>query len=294
MNIKHLVLSGGGPTLLQSLGSIQYLIKEKKINIENIETIYGTSAGAILGAFLCLKFDNETIYDYMIKRPWHNIFPITVQDILDAYTKKGIFDSKTVEKCFKPLFDAKDLSLDITLEDFYNYSKIELHVFTFEINNFVMEDISYKTHPKLALLEAIHMSCSIPVLVTPVCLESEKKCYTDGGIVCNYPLKYCVENATNQDEILGLKNIFNNCDTNKIHSDSTLLDFLMSILFKSIYNLSVDNTQPSIKYEITFDVISMNIENFQNALNSSEKRIELYESGVDISKQFLSTWENNV
>ena len=134
MTIKHLVISGGGPSMIQSLAAIQQLEENGFVNMKNIETIYGTSAGALVGVLICLKYDWETINDYIIKRPWHDVFPIKVQNVLDAYTKKGIFDIKTVEKCFKPLLDAKDLSMDITLEEFYKYSNIELHFFSFEIN----------------------------------------------------------------------------------------------------------------------------------------------------------------
>jgi predicted acylesterase/phospholipase RssA len=102
--------------------------------MDNIESIYGTSAGAIVGILICLKFDWETINDYIIKRPWQDVFPIKVQNILDAYAKKGVYDVKTIEKCFKPLFDAKDISLDINLIDFYNLTNIELHMFSFEVN----------------------------------------------------------------------------------------------------------------------------------------------------------------
>jgi predicted acylesterase/phospholipase RssA len=292
MSIKHIVISGGGPTMLGSLGTIHHLIKEKFLNIDNIESIYGTSAGVLVAVLLCLKFDIETVYDYIIKRPWHTIFPIRVQDIFDAYTKKGIFDIKTLEKCFKPLFDAKDLSMDITLEDFYNYSKIELHAFTFEINDFKLEDISYLTHPKLSLLQALLMTCSLPILVTPVCFDS--KCYTDGGMVCNYPLKYCIESGKNENEILGIKNLFDVNEKNIIEADSTLLDFIIHFLFKAIYNLSIDHTQPSIKYEIICNTISLTINEFKISLNSIEKRTELYNKGKDFAEEFLSKLKDSV
>ena len=118
MTIKHLVFSGGGPIMIQILAAIQELENKQYLNMNDIETIYGTSAGAIIAVMFSLKFDWQTLNDYIIKRPWHELFSIKVQNILDSYSKKGIFDIKTVEKCFKPLFDAKDISLDITLEDF--------------------------------------------------------------------------------------------------------------------------------------------------------------------------------
>ena len=118
MTIKHLVISGGGPTMVQALGAIQHLEQNNFVNMNNIESIYGTSAGAIVGILICLKFDWETINDYIIKRPWHDVFPIKVQNIFDAYTKKGVYDVKTIEKCFKPLLDAKDIPMDINFGGF--------------------------------------------------------------------------------------------------------------------------------------------------------------------------------
>ena len=208
MVIKHLVFSGGGPVLIQFLSSIQELEKKNYLNIKNIESIYGTSAGALIGIIIALKFDWETINDYIIKRPWQDVFPIKVKNIFDAYTKKGIFDIKTIEKCFKPLLDAKDIPLDINLEDFYNLTNIELHMFTFEINKYKLEDISYKTYPKLSLLQAVQMTCAIPVLIKPVFIND--KCFMDGGIACNYPLNFCIESGKNPDEILGFKSKYAN------------------------------------------------------------------------------------
>ena len=75
---------------------------------------------------------------------------------------------KVFENAFKPLLDAKDLSIHITLKEFYMYSKIELHFYSFEINQFKTEDISYLTHPELSLIDAVMMSSSLPILVTPV------------------------------------------------------------------------------------------------------------------------------
>ena len=228
MTIKHLVISGGGPSMIQVLGAIQHLEEKEYISLKNIETIYGTSAGAIVGVLLCLGFDWETINDYIIKRPWHDVFPIKVQSILEAYSKKGIFNISTIEKCFKPLLDAKDISMNINLEEFFNLSHIELHLFSFEINEYKIHDISYMTHPKLSLLQAIHMTCSLPILVTPVCIDD--KFYIDGGIVCNYPLKNCIDSGKNIDEILGFKNQYDNETKSHINSESTLLDFIMFFL----------------------------------------------------------------
>jgi predicted acylesterase/phospholipase RssA len=290
--IKHLVVSGGGPTMIQTLGSIQHLEENKFIDINIIETIYGTSAGALIGVLICLKFDWITLHDYIIKRPWHEVFPIKVQNIFDAYTKKGIFDEKTIIKCFKPLFDAKDISLNISLKEFFEYSNIELHMFSFEVNAFQIEDISYLTHPELSLITAIQMSCALPVLMTPICIED--KCYIDGGITCNYPLKYCIESPNkNIDEILGFKNQYDDHNKNQIDSNSTLLEFIMNFLFKIIHSISSNNMiQTSITYEVLCNTNFLSINTLKSALSSIEVRESLYMNGIEYAKIFLSTLEN--
>ena len=114
--IKHLVLSGGGPAGFLTLGSLQYLNERNFWNIENIKTIYGTSIGAIIGIILLLKFDWETLNNYLINRPWHESLHITLNQIINIYVNKGLFDYKLVEIIFKPLFDAKNINLDVTLK----------------------------------------------------------------------------------------------------------------------------------------------------------------------------------
>lgn len=292
LNIKHLVIAGGGQTMLQSLGIIQELEKNNIIQRENIKTIYGTSAGAVVAILLSFHFDWDTINDFMIKRPWHDVFPIKVQNIFDAYTNKGIFTQSVFEKFLKPLLDAKDLSLEITLKEFYEYSKVELHFFTFEVNEFQLEDISYLTHPDTKLITALQMTSAIPVLVTPVCIEN--KCYIDGGMVCNYPVNHCIEKNSNIDEILGIKNKYDNSIVNNhIHSESNLLDFIMSFLFKLIYSFSTTHKQQKINNEITCNASIMSINTLKSAIYSMEIRKELLESGIETAKEYIKTLQEN-
>jgi len=286
MTIMHLVISGGGQTILQALGVLQHLEINNKIQRENIKTIYGTSAGAMVGVLFAFNFDWETINDFMIKRPWHDVFPIKVQNIFDAYTNKGIFNEKVFEKILKPLLDAKDLSLDITLKEFYDYSKIEVHFFSFEINEFILEDISYLTHPDLKLLMVLQMTCGIPVLVSPICIE--KKCYIDGGMISNYPLNFCIDKFPDVEEILGIKNKYDNVSKNEIDEKSNLLDFIMNFLFKIIYSFSTSNKQPKIPNEVVYKASVMNINTLKQAIHSIDVRKELLESGIEAAKEYIN------
>jgi len=291
MTIKHLVISGGGPIMIQVLGAIQHLEQNNFVDMKNIESIYGTSAGAIVGILICLKYDWETINDYIIKRPWQDVFPIKVQNIFDAYTKKGIFDIKTIEKCFKPLLDAKDIPMDINLEDFYNLTKIELHLFTFEINEYKVHDLSYLTHPKLSLMSAVQMTSALPVLVTPVCKDD--KCYIDGGMACNYPLNFCIASGKIPDEIFGFKNKYGE-EKDNINLESTLLDFLLSFLFKAVFSISTDKNQPQIKNELICDSRYLSFNILRDTLSNIEIRRDLFKNGTETAEIFISKLKNSV
>ena len=292
MTIKHLVISGGGPSFLQYLSAIQNLEKHNIIDINKIESIYGTSAGAIVGSILCFKFDDwDTINDYLIKRPWHELLRLKINYIFDAYKNRGIYGKKMVEKIFKPLLAAKDLPLNINLKDFYDYSKIELHLYSFEINQFITEDISYLTHPDLELIDAIIMSCAIPILLSPVITEN--KCYIDGGVCVNYPLKHCIDHGKNKDEILGFCNQYDTNQKNHVDSDSNLLDFILCFFFKMFFSLSLSYIIPNIKYEVICDVNYLSLSYLRSSITSIEVRKELYEKGVNSSNKFIEKFKED-
>lgn len=287
MNIKHLVISGGGPSIFLTLGALQYLEENHFLDFDKIQSIYGTSAGAIIGVLVCLRYDWETLRKYMIERPWHEVFPVKIQQIFDAYTKKGIFDEQTIVKCFRPLLLAKNLDMNITLKELYEYSHIELHFYTFEINQYQVEDISYLTHPDLTLITAIQMTSALPVLMKPVCLGD--KCYIDGGVTANYPLKWCIE-GKNVQEVLGFRNQYSQNSMTILDSNSTLLEFVTTFLSKLVNSVSSESVeQPFIPYEIRCDIKHLSISYLKSALYSMTTREELYQKGIDTALKYLSS-----
>ena len=297
MPIKHLIISGGGPIGLQFLGALEYLNKSGFWNVENIESIYATSIGTLIGTFIALKYDWETLNKYIIERPWHDAFKINGKQIFDAFYKKGLYDLKTIEIVFKPLLEAKDLSLNITLKEFYEYTKIEFHLYTFEQNKFETVDLSYKTHPDLGLLQAILMSSAIPGLFTPTCIEND--CHIDGGVLATFPLIYCLNDnggLEKQDEMLGIKfYIYGDrpivYKTNSITSESNILEHAINF-FMNAMNY-IDKTLK--KYEINNLIECKNETNFlsievmRESLRNQDLRRDWIEQGYEDAKQFLET-----
>ena len=150
--IKHLVFSGGGPIGIIQWGVLKIMLKKKIILHKNIETIYATSIGSIIGIIFALNFETSWIDDYIIKRPWNNVPQLTSFDYINIMQTKGLLDYNFFVRCFEPLLKAKQLNINITLKEFYDYTKIDIHFFTSNINKFCKEDINYKSYPNIKLL----------------------------------------------------------------------------------------------------------------------------------------------
>jgi NTE family protein len=290
MTIKHLVIPGGGHTGFQALGSLQHLEKNGYWNIENIESIYATSAGAIISLLISLKFEWQYINDYMIDRPWHETYQISAQNIFDAYSKKGLFDEKVVDIFYKPFFNAKDLSLQMTMKEFYEYSQIELHFFSLEMNTFEIIDISYKSYPDIPVVKAVLMSCAIPIIISPVYIN--EKCFVDGGVITNYPLKYCIQDHSNLDEILGIQNIYIEKENDLINLHTNILDYIIHFITKLIIkNNSNDNAinTNAITNELFIKTTHMSLSIMKEILYSAETRKKLLEEGIHFGEEFLTS-----
>lgn len=298
MTIKHIVLSGGGPTLFQTLGILNQLHEKSYWNINDVKSIYGTSAGAIVATTISLGFDWEIIKDYFISRPWHSIFPVNASNIFDAYTKKGIFNKESVVKGFAPLFNAKDIPLDISMKNYYDRTNIDLYFYTIELNEFRIIEMSHHTHPNLGLIDAIYRSCAIPIFFSPVCTNTE--CFLDGGLLDNYPIHYCVKRISEITEILGVyvrpinDSSGEDYDAKKIITyESTIIDYIDAIMNKMIRHMNNNNNDIHIPNEINCTGRKMTLSYLQEVAANREIRHELYESGYNEATTYLSKLEKD-
>lgn len=283
MDIKHLVFSGGGHVMINNLGTICKLVKSGKLDLNKIESIYGTSAGGILGVFIALKIDLDIITNYVINRPWSFLFSIDTSKILSFFINRGIYGTDTIEQCFKSLFYSKGLSLNITMLEFYEFSNIELNLYSVELNTYSLIEINYKSYPNLTLINAIQMSCAIPIIISPIIIDN--KCFIDGGFICNYPLKYCVlAHETELDNILGFKNKYIKEGTVEkeeskmlIGNESNLFDYIVTLLCKILCNIGT-NDNLIIPHEIITSIKHMDYNTIVSTVSSSAYRQELFDT----------------
>ena len=186
--IKFLVISGGLYYGLHELGALHCLNKNDFFSIRNIKKMYASSVGAGIGALLCLNLDWDIILNYIINRPWKNIVTFDTDKFIDLYSQKGLFGEELLHNVFDILLNYKNLQTDITLKAFYEFSNIELNMFSLELNSFTLKKISYKTYPDMKLTTALHSSCAFPILLKPG--NYNDNYFVDGGLINNYPIDY--------------------------------------------------------------------------------------------------------
>ena len=316
MTIKHLVISGGGPTGLLSYGAAKYLEQQKFWSMDNIESIYGTSIGALFAVILSLKHDWNTIDEYIIKCPWDALFQknATFNDVLHIYTNKGFMSNDFFDIIMKPLLLAKDLSLDVTMKELYDFNQKEIHVMTVELNKFELINVNYKTHPSLKVMDAIKMSCAFPIIFSPKIVtgsseiatvimqttevnenaedkdkEVDKRvyCYIDGGVMCNYPVNVCMEDQKCElDEILGFRNIWEKYNET-IDDDSSLIDFLKICVKQMIRKIENENSYIKIKNEVSCVSETTDYTSWFDLCSDESKRIHYIHRGMTYGEVFL-------
>ena len=290
MVIKHIVISGGGPTGLLSYGAVKHLALQGFWSHANIETIYGTSIGALIGAILCLKHEWSTLDDYIIKRPWEKVI-VESLELFEMFSCKGLAKLKLLDDIMKPLLESKDLTLDVTLREFYEHSHISLNVFTVDLNTFNKVQLSHVSHPTLPLMDAIKMSSCMPVLFQPIIRDG--CCYIDGGIMVNYPMRECLEDTQCQsDEVLGLRNKWKNSNEN-IGEHSSLVDYLRFINLQLIRLVNATHPiSPGVHEVICHVKPDITPAEWFNIMSDASQRLAWIDDGIAFGKAFLNTRPN--
>lgn len=154
-----LVLSGGGFKALAQLGFLHYLFELKM----PFHAVSGTSAGALIGAFLAQGF---TPYQLLEICKEERIFSYS----LVSFRNGGVFSANIIEK----------MILKHIPHNNFESLKMPLHVHVTDLTH--GRELTFN-QGELAL--AVKASCSFPLVFQPVAYQDSLLC--DGGLMNNFP-----------------------------------------------------------------------------------------------------------
>jgi predicted acylesterase/phospholipase RssA len=148
---KGIVLSGGAIYGLLHLGAVE------KVDKDHLDYFSGSSVGSLICALLACKIPINEIID---KAKAKRILDKNNINIFNIFEHLGIDDSSTIRNWLK------DVIGDITFQEIFHTYGTTLFVSVFNVDLLQVEYFSRFSVPDLKVIDAVVMSCSIPLLMT--------------------------------------------------------------------------------------------------------------------------------
>lgn len=187
------VFSGGGLKGFALVGAYQVLENQNF----RFKRVAGTSAGAILAAFIAAGYSGKEIEEMLeeldvpsLLDPRKTILPLPFMKWINVYRHLGLYRGKALEKWFYNKLAAKGV---------YTFSDLpmgSLKLVASDLTNgkmLVLPDDLYDYHINantFSVASALRMSCGIPFFFEPVTLKTGRgdSIVVDGGVLSNFPL----------------------------------------------------------------------------------------------------------
>ena len=239
--VKHLVISGGSFKGIAFLGVIECLQRNQKLKIKQLETLAGSSVGAIIACFLVVGYNVAEIFKLIVDTKFQDLVDVHVSKLLTHF---GLDSGHRLVTVIKNCFIAKGFDPDITFEQLYAKTQQRL-VITASCLGKGVTYFDYLSHPDLSVVVALRMSFGIPFLFTAVKYQGDY--YVDGGLLDNCPMAILSKEAP--DSIIIIRASYRHQPQLPAQSDSkdidpeTYLWLLMSTTLGEIERLRLSATR---------------------------------------------------
>ena len=175
------------------------------------------------------------------------------------------------------------------MKQLYDLTSLELFFYSVGINKFEVRELSHRTTPDLTIINAIYMSSTVPIILKPLYYENEY--FIDGGFLCNYPIKQCIDMKYNKDEIFGIYFSYENKNNLIINENTNLINVLLIIFRNLIYLLNSIlnhyNNEEKIK-ELEIVLKDWSLSDMKGLFSCEKSRKELYDYGVEKGTEYYN------
>jgi len=264
-DIETLLFSGGAMKCISILGVIQYLFEKNiiKENFEGIKEMYFVSGSSIYLTPLLIGFSMESTIELFKKIDYKKLSGIDdmkIQNIFENYGLKKITDYKYI---LNAILRSKDFE-NITLKEFYEFTKIKLNFRVINLNKQCNEYLNKDNSPDLKYVDAVCMTSCIPLLFEPIkyngCL------YIDGGVNNNFPYEKIVD----KEKYLGINILSSKISCNGSSGFEEIKD--LQHYLNIIYNIygSPPIIKPSINHiKLLIDGAGIDFDRFSSIISDT-------------------------
>jgi len=276
MDIDTLILSGGSTKGISFLGSLNYLIEKKyiDINFKNIKKITCVSASYLFVLMLILcKYDYKYIENEIYKFNFETILDINNISIKNLINDYGLINDNKNHIYIKNLLKEKYDIEKMSLLKLFNISNIHIIVKVINISEQQIEYIDHINNPKMNILKLLQMTTAIPILLKPITYKG--KLYLDGGLCGNCPNE--INDSCNY--------ICIDIKSNKVKKEiNNIYDFL-NVSWK-LYDPNI-LTRNYGKRDIKIDLSELNLDCSYFTLNNELKK-KILDSGYNQTKEHIN------
>lgn len=271
MIYDSLLLPASGVKGYSILGALK-VIEYHKI-LDNIKTIIGISAGAILGLLLSIGYKPLELFNLGNDI---NINTYNTDDnlIINLINKKSLYSTDKIINIIINFLEKKQFSKTITFKEFKKKSKYDLSIIASDITKSKLFIFNEKNTPNVPLLLAIKSTIAIPLIFPPVIYKDS--ILVDGGIYNYLPIPL----ITNTTLIINMSSNFNILNSH-ITKEFDLKNYILLLLNGFIKNDFLDICESYHKINLKIDFGSIDF-----ALNKDEK-VSLYLKGIETSYNFF-------
>ena len=267
--IKKMMIPGGGPNILYTVGALKELLERNVWARDNIEEIWGSSAGSMLGLAIIFNIDLEVIAKYLVDRPWNKLVPKSTILFQNIY-KSGAVDKNTLIKILNPFYQLSDNHINITFLEVFNKYKIAFHVYVTNFTTFNEEIFSHITHPNVPVIDAVYMSSTLPGIFQPI--KYKGNFYIDGFFSAPYPKCLHVFSYEDKRNTLTL-NCEECCTYNKSNNDTYNIYKMLTTIINKLTNKYFNSEHFIVHHEIQLNIqSSMSLVLWHNFLHSKSFR----------------------
>jgi len=213
---KHLVFCGGGTRCLVFLQTLLEL--ENRGQLINVQSYWGTSAGALLAALLALHKSVAAVKKAMFSADYVKFRDIDVSNLLNITSTWGMDSGESLIGELERLFEGlRPGSKHILLRDLSG-----LNIVVADLNTHASVVCNSNSYPDLRVIDAVRASMSLPIFFKPYVYNGHY--WVDGGVRANFPWDLLPDDDARR-EALGFM-----IEKGWVHGPKTFNEYLFSII----------------------------------------------------------------
>jgi predicted acylesterase/phospholipase RssA len=187
--IHEIMFGCGGPKGILFVGAMKAIVDVHKVDLSKVTHYGGVSIGSCMALIFSLGLSPDMAGELFANVDMRKL--TSPVDIISIITQLGGDSGERlvflIQSLLKEIIDKEDISF----AEHHRLTGKKLTVQATNLTRHRLVEFSHETHPGMSVVKAIRMSCSVPVLFTPV--EHEDDFYIDGGLMSRYPKGSCSE-----------------------------------------------------------------------------------------------------